>query len=104
MIAANTLSDFPNVTRQRAERFSFDIEISVGWMHSGYPIGAYISALNSNLLRPDELRQDGTWGAFHEIGHNVQWRDWTISKTTETGCNWWSIYMNQVNERFYVMW
>ena len=68
-------------------------------MHSGYPIGAFISALDDTseaMLNVDHLREHGTWGPFHELGHNHQWKDWTISRTTETGCNWWSLVMNEV--------
>jgi hypothetical protein len=37
----------------------------------------------------------GTWGTIHEIGHNHQWNSWTLDGTEETGCNWFSIYVNQ---------
>ncbi len=63
-------------------------------MHSGYPIGAYISAVDELTTEP-ALRAEGSWGAFHELGLNHQWRHWTISRTTETGCNWWSIVMKE---------
>ena len=69
----------------------------LGWMHSGYPIMGPIEALtSSNLLNATALRNKGTWGAFHEFGHNMQWSRYTVGGTTETGCNWWSIVMNEV--------
>ena len=71
---------------------------SLGGMHSGYPLMGYIYGLTSDsLLNATTLRNEGTWGAFHEIGHNMQWSRYTTSTTVETGCNWWSIVMNEVH-------
>ena len=93
LIVANNFAGFIEGKRPRAERFSHDIQITHGWMHSGYPVGAQIAAV-PNLINDTALKKSGAWGAFHELGHNHQWRDWTISATTETGCNWWSLVMN----------
>ena len=32
------------------------------------------------------------WGMYHEIGHNLQDRDWTFSGTTEITCNIFTLY------------
>ena len=69
-------------------------------MHSGYPIGATIKSLEEKydaMLNVDLLRERGMYGPSHELGHNHQWRDWTIEKTMETGCNWWDDFINKVN-------
>ena len=54
---------------------------------------------DSNLLDGNRLRTEGTWGAFHELGHNLQWNKYTTDATVQTGCNWWSIVMNEVRYR-----
>ena len=46
-----------------------DIQISAGYMHSGYPIAAQLDA--SYMLDPAQYMSD--WGPFHELGHNHQW-------------------------------
>ncbi|MEE3269584.1 MAG: M60 family metallopeptidase, partial [Candidatus Thermoplasmatota archaeon] len=33
------------------------------------------------------------WGMFHELGHNHQWMPSTLPGTTETGCNFASVYL-----------
>ena len=77
--------------RVRAERIVTDRQISAGWMHSGYPIMAH-NASAADLTSLDNLSANGDWGAFHELGHNHQWRDWLLPGTTETSCNLWSVY------------
>ena len=82
--------------RVRPERIVTDRQISAGWMHSGYPIMAH-NASSGDLTDLDHLETNGDWGAFHELGHNHQWRDWLLPGTTETSCNLWSVYtMEQV--------
>eukprot|EP00095_Tigriopus_kingsejongensis_P009271 maker-scaffold361_size196684-snap-gene-0.25 protein:Tk09271 transcript:maker-scaffold361_size196684-snap-gene-0.25-mRNA-1 annotation:"protein fam115c-like" len=93
MIAANEFAGF-GPTRIRMERAAFDVQISAGGMHSGYPIMAGVSAM-SYVLDPDVLKAKGTWGMFHELGHNHQWQSWTVAETTQTGCNLWSVVMNE---------
>ncbi|WP_422929363.1 M60 family metallopeptidase [Singulisphaera sp. PoT] len=55
-----------------------DARISLGYMHSGNPIMGPIDASVKIALNEARLRQDGTWGHFHEIGHNHQHGDWTF--------------------------
>ena len=66
----------------------------VGWMHSGYPIMGFVSAVDDSMS-VSNLKKVGTWGITHELGHNHQWKSWTVSGTTETGCNWFSLYVHQ---------
>ncbi len=77
--------------RVRAERIVTDRQISAGWMHSGYPIMAHLESA-SEFADLDLLQAQGSWGAFHELGHNHQWRDWLLPGTTEATCNLWSVY------------
>jgi hypothetical protein len=82
--------------RVRPERIVTDRQISAGWMHSGYPIMAH-DASAADLTDLGNLQTSGDWGAFHELGHNHQWRDWLLPGTTETTCNLWSVHtMEQV--------
>lgn len=51
----------------RSERFVVDIEISAGWMHSGYPIMAYQEVSRSQVSL-SHLQVNGEWGPYHELG------------------------------------
>jgi hypothetical protein len=50
---------------------------------------------HQGLLDLDHIRTEGSWGPFHELGHNHQWRDWFLPGTTETTCNLWSVYIHE---------
>lgn len=70
-----------------------DRQISAGWMHSGYPIMGPEEASWDALLDLDTLSVAGSWGPFHELGHNFQYSPWVLPGTTETTCNLWSLYL-----------
>merc|ERR1712179_90691 len=93
MDRANELAGFEN-GRARTERMAFDIQISAGWMHSGYPIMSQMPPVRATLDVAIQQRE-GLWGQFHELGHNHQWESCTTSKTVETTNNLWSLYMNE---------
>lgn len=81
-------------TRTRPERIVPDVEISAGFMHSGYPIMLYLPQ-SDELVSVEGLR-DGTWGIWHELGHNQQSpRLWTFNGTVEVTCNLFSLYLNE---------
>ncbi|XP_029027204.2 TRPM8 channel-associated factor homolog [Betta splendens] len=74
----------------RKERFVTDVQISHGWMHSGYPIMAFRS------VAKDLLRVQDMWGPIHELGHNQQRGCWEFPPhTTECTCNLWSVYVHE---------
>ncbi|RYD64369.1 MAG: hypothetical protein EOP83_09935, partial [Verrucomicrobiaceae bacterium] len=52
-------------------RVSFDRQISAGFMHSGYPIMAHVPEV-PEVLDLKKLQTEGSWGMYHEIGHNHQ--------------------------------
>lgn len=52
-------------------RASFDRQISAGFMHSGYPIMAHVPEAKE-MLDFKKLSTEGSWGMYHEIGHNHQ--------------------------------
>ena len=80
--------------RVRKERFTLDRQISVGALHSGYPIMGHLRH-HQGLLDLEHIRTNGSWGPFHELGHNHQWRDWFLPGTTEATCNLWSVYIHE---------
>lgn len=89
----DTCVDLLGITheRTRAERMVPDVQISAGYMHSGYPIMTHMDVIN-DFIDLEKLRKNG-WGFFHEIGHNHQNRDWTFSGTTEVTVNLFSLYV-----------
>ena len=76
----------------RVERAVFDAQISVGWMHSGYPFMAHDLSV-PDVVNHTHMSENGDWGMFHELGHNHQWMPSTLPGTTETGCNFASVYL-----------
>ncbi len=77
--------------RPRAERATYDRQISAGALHSGYPIMGHLNH-GKGALEIAKIKASGNWGMFHEIGHNHQWRDTVIPKTTEVTVNLWSVH------------
>jgi len=59
--------------RTNAERFNVDVQIRQGWLHSGYPIQGPVAAANE-LVDFQGLLERGSWGWFHELGHEAQRR------------------------------
>ena len=78
--------------RERPERIVADIQISAGYMHSGYPIMTHLDAA-SVAVDLERLRTRGSWGHFHEIGHNHQSGDWTFSGAGEVTVNLFTLYV-----------
>ena len=85
------LSTIPH-ERKRPERIVPDTQISAGYMHSGYPIMTFLDKSVEHSLSTTELAA-GSWGHFHELGHNHQQGDWTFDGTTEVTCNLYSLYV-----------
>jgi hypothetical protein len=86
--ASSRLSGQTN--RTSPERFVLDRQISAGYMHSGYPIMAWLD--QSGKVANLESLKKGNWGIFHELGHNHQRPDWTPAGTGEVTCNIFSMY------------
>ncbi|OGV66799.1 MAG: hypothetical protein A2283_16080 [Lentisphaerae bacterium RIFOXYA12_FULL_48_11] len=87
-------ADLAGIDRNRPspERFVSDVQISVGYMHSGYPLMCFLDAA-PRFIKVDHLRNDGDWGMFHEIGHNHQNGDWTFNGAGEVTVNLFSLYI-----------
>ncbi|XP_058929462.1 TRPM8 channel-associated factor 2 [Kogia breviceps] len=79
----------------RPERIVADVQISAGWMHSGYPIMCHLQSVQE-LIGETGMRSRGLWGAIHELGHNQQRHGWEFPPhTTEATCNLWSVYVHE---------
>ena len=83
--------------RERPERLVEDVQISAGWMHSGYPVMAHGADTPEHSAATDlaTLRTAGDWGFFHEFGHNAQDPRWTFDGTGEVTCNLFSLYLGE---------
>uniref|UniRef100_F6V8T6 Peptidase M60 domain-containing protein n=1 Tax=Callithrix jacchus TaxID=9483 RepID=F6V8T6_CALJA len=80
---------------RRPERIVADVQISAGWMHSGYPIMCRLESVQE-LINETSMRSRGLWGPIHELGHNQQQDGWEFRPhTTEATCNLWSVYVNE---------
>jgi enhancin-like peptidase M60 family/peptidase M60-like protein len=89
--AQDTLAHLP--PRKQPERILADRQISAGYMHSGYPIMTPIDGSTTLALDERKLRAEGSWGHFHELGHNHQSPDWTFDGTGEVTCNVLAMYV-----------
>ncbi|RXN27177.1 TRPM8 channel-associated factor-like protein [Labeo rohita] len=79
----------------RKERFVADVQISGGFMHSGYPIMMHTVSV-PELVNVQEAYKNGLWGQIHELGHNQQRSVWEFPPhTTECTCNLWSVYVHE---------
>ncbi len=76
--------------RKRPERIVADVQISAGYMHSGYPIMIPTSAA-PEMVTFGKLKFPG-WGFYHEIGHNHQRGDFTFDGTGEVTNNVLGMY------------
>ncbi|MCA8978708.1 MAG: M60 family metallopeptidase, partial [Planctomycetes bacterium] len=80
---------------KRPERFVPDVDISAGYMHSGYPVMTHLDAApwlvdhDRILGKPDPQ----VWGLWHELGHNRQSPDWTFGGTGEVTCNLYTLFV-----------
>ncbi|XP_046524774.1 TRPM8 channel-associated factor 2-like isoform X2 [Equus quagga] len=78
------------------ERIVADVQISAGWMHSGYPIMCHLESVQE-LISETGMRSRGLWGPIHELGHNQQQHGWEFPPhTTEATCNLWSVYVHEM--------
>lgn len=85
------LAAWPSTARRSPERFVVDRQISVGYMHSGYPLMAHLDQ-QANLVDARHLSSECNWGFYHEVGHNHQADDWTFDGTVEVTVNLFTLY------------
>ena len=77
---------------RRRERMVCDVQISAGYMHAGYPIMMH---LDQGPILPSVERLPGSWGLWHELGHNHQQPDWTFAGTVEVTCNLFTLFVEE---------
>ncbi|XP_022249607.1 TRPM8 channel-associated factor homolog [Limulus polyphemus] len=77
-----------------------DRQPSAGYMHAGYPVVTQMDISDPNrnnfVLNTKYLRSNGSWGLFHEFGHNMQRGLWTFQGTGEVTCNIFTLYAMDV--------
>ena len=73
--------------RQCPERITADVQISMGYMHSGYPVMTPMEVVDGLVSCHGD-----NWGYFHELGHNHQNRDWVFTGSVEVSVNWFTLY------------
>lgn len=95
--ALDACADLATISRVRArpERYTTDVQISAGYMHSGYPIMTFldIAPVMVDLPRLKANQHGGVWGLWHEMGHNHQQADWTFEGTVEVTVNLFTMYV-----------
>ena len=74
------------------QRFVFDVQISCGYMHSGYPVMAFITSIHTDFGSAQTIDREGSWGLFHEVGHNHQRTAWTFDGTGEVTVNLFTLH------------
>jgi hypothetical protein len=74
------------------ERLVPDVQISAGYMHSGYPVMCHANPSARDMVDAHRLTTDGDWGFFHEYGHNHQRGEWTFAGFGEVTCNLFALY------------
>ncbi|OXU15832.1 M60 family metallopeptidase [Sedimentisphaera salicampi] len=79
------------IPRKSPERIVPDVQISAGYMHSGYPIMTQSDQFDT--LADINTLKNGSWGLFHEIGHNHQRKAWTFSGAGEVTVNIFTVYV-----------
>jgi hypothetical protein len=84
-------ADLVALDRLAPERIVPDIQISAGWMHSGYPFMCHLKPSQGHMVDLTRLSTKGDWGFFHELGHNHQRRDWTFPGQVEVTVNFFSL-------------
>jgi hypothetical protein len=73
------------------ERMVADRQISAGYMHAGYPIMTFLDVTDL-VTNVNKLTTEGSWGHWHELGHNRQSRDWTFEGTGEVTVNLYTLW------------
>ncbi|CAL4139916.1 unnamed protein product [Meganyctiphanes norvegica] len=89
-----------NAEEVRRQWVVTDMQPSAGYMHSGYPIVTHLDVADPDsekfLFNMNTLRENGMWGMFHELGHNMQRPMWTFQGTGEVTCNIFSLHAMHV--------
>lgn len=90
-------------TDRRREFVVCDLQPGAGSMHSGHPIVTRLSIGipkehdgKKFMLDNEDILKTGSWGLFHELGHNMQRKWWTFEGTREVTCNIFTLHAMDV--------
>ena len=84
--------DIPHRSPDNPQRLVADIQISAGWMHSGYPI-MFFEGVTSKEAVDVNVIQTNAWGFWHELGHNYQQIPWFWEPIVEVSVNLHSLHI-----------
>lgn len=87
----------PHRSNPWAWRYVPDIQISAGYMHSGYPIMTFLDVPPNWVKDASALPYLGGWGEWHELGHNNQLGEITWSGNGEVTVNLHSLNVQTNN-------
>ncbi|MGL4733579.1 MAG: SslE/AcfD family lipoprotein zinc metalloprotease, partial [Enterovibrio sp.] len=81
-------------------RFTYDVQISIGAAHSGYPVMASGFKASSDRLTLDPR---DNWLLWHEVGHNLASAPFSVAGSSEVTNNLLALYMQELRENNPVM-
>ena len=89
---------------RRPEWIVSDEQPRAGYMHAGYPVVTQLDVaqpshegtVDASLFNVERLYVKGSWGMFHELGHNLQDSMWTFEGTGEVTCNIFTLHAMDV--------
>lgn len=72
-----------------------DRQISYGWAYAGFPI-MYFNEIFLGTPDATVNAADGTWGQYHELGHNYQMEAWSGVYGVEVTVNLFSLHAEEL--------
>ncbi|WP_182958454.1 M60 family metallopeptidase [Pedobacter gandavensis] len=92
-------ADIRDRSPQSAWRGILDIQLSVGYGHSGFPfVGTMDDEWFGGMTNLQSLLNGSNWGTYHEFGHNCQQGLWSWSTLGETTNNLFSFKIANRNK------
>ena len=99
----DTYNDLLGYVIPAPQRYTSDVEISIGGEHAGYPMMcsgiegcSYVwDMTNKTGINTGQVNSGTAWGVYHEIGHNCQESRWTPSGLGEVTNNIMAEYVNE---------
>lgn len=94
LVGVGSDKDLPHRSIDRPHRFVFDIQVGAGLMHAGYPMVGPIQRFAQEAI-DIESDQLGSWGFWHELGHQYQQTPWLWGDVGETTTNIHSVHIEE---------
>jgi len=86
VISIEELAGFDKLMESGKHRFVYDVQITAGYAHAGFPIMTQWDLVKST---PDQI---DLWGNAHELGHNYQYDCFRSRFGTEVTVNLFSVH------------